>query len=107
MNLYYALEKNSIGDIEWTKVISWTKNRRLITDITSDVQEMGKYDIIKISRYFGDNVSKNYDYRSFKEFSYLRVEPSTTATIISMVVIFVSAIGLSTFLILNPISREK
>jgi len=86
--------------IVWTYVISWTDEEELKIRVARKVKEMD-YDLIAIADYMADEVKKNYVRKQFVDFSYISVEPTLKAVLITFFVTLIVTIAISIFAIAN------
>lgn len=86
--------------IDWTKVITWCENDRLITDIESEVRNMD-YDLVKIVDYMATECNKRFQRKEFADFSYIKVQPSMKAVMIALIINLIVSIGLAIFFVRN------
>jgi len=91
---------NNEEKIDWTKVITWCENDRLITDIESNVRNMD-YDLVKIVDYMAKECEKRFKRKEFADFSYIKVEPSIRAVMIALIINIIISIGLAIFFVNN------
>jgi hypothetical protein len=87
--------------IAWTKVISWTEVQYLKVDVENTVRAMDSLDMMKIVDYMGTTVPKSFVRKQFKDFSYLTIEPTTTAMVVTLIITLLVCIGLACFAVLN------
>jgi hypothetical protein len=88
--------------IKWVKVISWTEQDKLKIDIEHDVCKMN-YDLVNISNYMAKQVQAKFIRKQFSDFDYLKIEPTTTALIITYTITVLLSIGLAIFFIKNDL----
>lgn len=87
--------------ISWAKVISWTEADELKIGVEKTVSNM-PFDLIKISDYMAGEVQKKFVRKQFKDFSYITVEPTDKAILITFILTLVCSIGLGIFVVKNP-----
>lgn len=77
---------------KWAKVISWTDVKDVMVRVARKTKQM-EYDMVKIVDMMADEVDKHFIRKQFADFSYIRVEPTTTAIVITyLVTLLVTAI---------------
>ena len=96
---------NSENKIQWTKVISWCEIESLKLQVERIVASMD-YNLPAIVDTMANYVKKDFKKKSFDDFNYLSVEPTTNAIIISFIVILLFTIGLCVFVIKNNFDLE-
>jgi hypothetical protein len=89
------------GKIEWVNVFSWTTNEVLKVEVRDYIVSMETYDIRKIVDYVVATVPKKFKRRDFKEFSYIKVDPSNTAILYTLLATILLSIGLAIYHIKN------
>jgi len=87
--------------INWTKVISWTEQEELKIRTARQVKEMRKFDPLKVVKYMGENVPSKFVRKQFKDFSYLTVQPTTSAVIWTFVITVLLTIIISVISVIN------
>jgi hypothetical protein len=91
--------------IEWAKTISWTEVDELKIGVEKTVVSM-PIDMSKIVDYMANEVQKKFIRKQFADFSYITVEPTTGAVVITFFVTIIFTVGLSIFCVLNPFDQE-
>lgn len=107
--LCIGVDKNR--QVEWTKVFSWTEVDRLKLDVERSTYIMfsgaddGKkpLDLTMAVDSMATKVQRSFVKKSFKDFSYLSVEPSGKALLITLLVTLVVTVGLGIFCVRNDI----
>lgn len=95
--------------ISWTYVFSWTDNQLLKIELRDEILAMNNFDLIKIVDHFGNKVSKSKGWikKSFKEFSYINVEPTHTTIIITFIITLILTVVLCVYGINNRFEDER
>ncbi len=88
-------------NITWTKVISWTENEELKIKTAREIKEMKEFDVVKIVNYMGERIPPMFVRKHFKDFNYITIQPTTTATIITFIITLLVTIGISFMCIYN------
>lgn len=96
---------NGENKIQWTKVISWCEIESLKLQVERIVASMD-YNLPAIVDTMANYVKKDFKKKSFDDFNYLSVEPTTNAIIISFIIILLFTIGLCVFVIKNNFDLE-
>ena len=89
------------NDIKWTRVISWTENETLKVKTAREIKEMKTFDVMTVVNYMGTNIPSSFVRKEFKDFSYISVQPSTTAIILTYILTLLVTIGIAIFSINN------
>jgi hypothetical protein len=91
------------NNITWVYVFSWCENELLKIELRDNIKSISTLDMNKIIDCYAKRVLKTPGYikRSFKQFSYIDVEPSDKAIIITFVITILITIGLCLFGIFN------
>lgn len=86
--------------VKWCKVLSWTQNRRLKSEVQDMVMSQKRLHLRSIADTM--NVSlRSFQRRDFKEFDYLTVEPPLWAIIACFLLVAAINVGLSAWIINN------
>ena len=59
------------------------------------------YDLVKIVDYMAVNVQKKFKRKEFADFSYLKIEPTDRAVMITFFITLIITIGLSVYFAMN------
>lgn len=94
--------------INWTYVFSWTDNQLLKIELRDEIMAMDTLDLNKIINHFGKKVNhtKGYIKKSFKEFSYINVEPTTRTMIVTFGITIMLTVVICLFGILNKFENK-
>ena len=92
--------------VDWAKVFSWTERENVKVDLEDMIRNQKKLDIYKTVTNIKNEVVEKFERKSFKDFDYLDVEPSTTATILGLIFILLVVGGLTVFIIMNDITND-
>jgi len=87
--------------IDWTYVISWTDKQELKIKAARDIKEMREFDAVKVAKYMGENIPKQFVRKQFADFSYIKVRPTMKAIIITFIITLVVTGGLTTYSVMN------
>ena len=89
--------------IKWTKVFSWTEVEALKVAVESDVLAMDTLNLMGVIDYMGNKVPKEYIRKEFADFDYLKIEPSSKAVMITLLITILVCAGVSVYVIKNDI----
>lgn len=89
------------NNIDWVNVFSWTVNEKLKIDVRNGIVNMKEYDIRKITDFVVSEVHPKFIRRQFKEFSYIQVNPSTKAVLITFLIVLLLSLGLAWYNVKN------
>jgi hypothetical protein len=87
--------------VKWCKPFSWSRVESLKTDAKSFVEQQQKLDLHAFADYIGAEANKKFVHRSFKEFSYLTVEPPFWAVLLTYFLTLAINVGLSYWIVVN------
>lgn len=84
-------------EIDWTHVISWTKNTNFKTDLESRVHKIRTLDRPQIMQALHDEIKNGFQRRQMSEFKHLeeKIEPPKWVIIASMITGILISLGLS------------
>lgn len=88
-------------NIAWTKTISWTDNQILKAKTAREIKEMRTFDPVKVVRYMGENIPKKFVRKQFADFSYISVQPTMTAVIVTYGVTLLATLAVALIAIFN------
>jgi hypothetical protein len=91
--------------INWAHIFSWSPSEDLKIEIRDYINNMGSMSdstLNNLDTYLKDNL-KDYVRRPFKEFEYIRIEPSKTSVIITYIIMLLVSIGINIWIIKNEI----
>lgn len=92
--------------IQWTHVFSWTEQMTLKAEVKNNVLSMD-YNLPKIVEYTTGEVKKKFIRKQFKDFDYIKVPPSTTATVWATIFVLLITVGLCIFAVKNEYTLFK
>lgn len=96
-----ALGIDQFNKVTWAYVISWTDVERLKVDVREFALEQGTLDLVALIKYMVPEVQKRFERKPFADFSYLTVEPSGWAVVLSFLLTLLVNGGLSMWIIKN------
>lgn len=97
---------NNSNQIKWTKVISWTEVQDLKIGLESKIKNMS-FNLTSIVDTMANDVKRQFVRKQFKDFSYITVEPTTTAVILSFIITMIVTIGMSILVIVYDIRLPR
>lgn len=103
--LCIGLNKDKTKTIKWTKVISWTEVDRLKLDVERTVLNM-PFNLSSIVDTMTSYTKKDFIKKSFKDFSYITVEPTQRALTICFIVTICLTLGLCIYAGLNEFNED-
>jgi hypothetical protein len=92
---------NQERDVQWAEVFSWSEDSSLKIGTRNYIESQEKLDLMKIADYLESDVLLKFKKRDFREFSYLTVEPSTKALIITYIIVLLVSVGVCFYVVLN------
>ncbi len=107
VNICIGIDKNR--NIKWSYVFSWTKKdivKIKIRDYVNSSKVLNDSSYLNIINFSSDEIRSGFERRHFREFSYLTVEPSSTAVIWTYVISFILTVGMCIFAINNPFDAD-
>jgi hypothetical protein len=97
-------------NISWAHVFSWTDEKVLLTNIRNkvlDYKQATDETILDFSRYLIVEVGQKFVKKDFREFDYLKIQPTTTAIIITYILVLLSSIGTTWWVIKNEFDESS
>ena len=97
-------------NIVWNHNFSWTKAEEPKINIRDYllVNNQGKkLDMLDFANFTFKTLQSEYKYRSFKEFDYLTIEPSTTQITWCFIIVILLNVGMAWFITQNDIDPDK
>lgn len=92
--------------VQWAHVFSWTEVDELRIEARNEIMGMKTLDLAKYVDWLGPTVQSKWVRKKFEDFSYLTVEPSTTAVIWSFIGTLVITIGIGIWAVMNEVDPE-
>lgn len=87
--------------IQWAHVFSWTEVDEIKVEARNEIMGMKTLDLMKYIDWLGPAVQSKWVRKKFADFSYLTVEPSTTAVVWSFIGTLVITIGIGIWAVMN------
>lgn len=95
--------------INWTHVFSWTRAEepkiKIRDFILLDKSQKDGLDLLALSNFCFSTLQDEYEHRSFKEFSYLTVDPTDTQIMWCYILVLILNIGLGVFIVVNELKN--
>ena len=93
-------------ETKWAYVISWTDVEILKVRLARKAKEM-EYNLVNIVDMMAKEINKDFVRKQFADFSYIRVEPTMTAVIITFFVTLFVTIIIALIVVLNNQERRR
>lgn len=93
-------------NIQWVKPFSWCDNKRIIVDTRKDIIESKVLNIDTLFNVYNTNIPKFFHYKSFKDFNYLKFEPTINQLVFIYLLTIILTIGSIWFVVINEIDAE-
>jgi len=92
---------NKESEVQWCHVFSWTDNKNPVVKVQKMIMDQKKFDPLKTNLEVEKILEKEFERKHFKDFSYLEIEPTATAIIISYVLLILFSVGFSIWIVKN------
>ena len=92
---------NNNEEVEWCYPFSWSEKELLKVQIRDCAINMKPFDVFVFAWTLRDKVIRDFEKKSFKDFDYLTIEPSTTAILIAFLLTLLVNVGVSFYVIMN------
>jgi hypothetical protein len=99
------VNKNT-GSINWVYPFTWTTNKRIEIDLRNDIANIDKINFLQLYRII-EKDTEQFQYRDFKEFDYLQVDPSTFELWLTYILTSLATIGLLYYGFENQFELEE
>jgi hypothetical protein len=93
-------------ELQWTKVFSWTPNRKILVDLREDIMNTKYFNFKEISKII-DKRMPDFERRDFKEFNYITVDPPTWSIVVTFIITLLLTIGLCYWAIVNEFVTDE
>lgn len=105
---------SSDGLVQWCMPFSWAPSNTheasevetLKIELRDHVIQQGKLDLQELTTWLYPQIEQHWHRKHFKEFSYLTVEPSGRAVVISFIFVLIVCVGWAVFSVINPFDNE-
>jgi hypothetical protein len=92
--------------IEWAKVISWTDQRDLKQHVESAVLNMHGIDYFAIVDTMAANVKQSFVRKNWHTFDNIKVEPSRTAAIVTLILSILVTVTIGIYVVANGTTKD-
>lgn len=93
--------------VQWAHVFSWSESDDLKIEARNQIMGMKNLDLVAYADWLGPAVQEKWRRKKFEDFSYLTVEPTTTAVVWTFILTLLVTVGIGIWAVLNPIDRES
>jgi len=93
--------------VQWCHVFSWTEVEELKIEARNIVMGMKTLDLVAYLDAVRPLVETKWQRKHFKEFSYLTVEPTTTAVVWTYVITLAVTIGIGVWAVMNGLDPDS
>jgi hypothetical protein len=97
---------NDTLGVDWVKPFTWCDNKRVSVDTREDIAELGHFDRNAIYNIYNTNIRQYFHYKSFKDFNYLKFEPTTGQLLFVYICTFVISLISLYIVISNEFTRD-
>lgn len=95
------------NNVKWCHVFSWTDKRDIVVNTRTLVESQDKLNLLELAGFLWPQVETNWKRKSFADFEYLTIEPSTTSLVISFIITLLVNLGVALFVIANDFTENK
>lgn len=99
-----SIDKNN--KIQWVHTFSWTDNKYSVVKVQKMIEKQTTFDVLKTNIEVEKILKTDFERKHFKDFSYLEIEPTDTAIILSYIFVILFSIGSSVWIIINEIDDD-
>jgi hypothetical protein len=97
---------NDAYEVNWCRVFSWTEVDILKVEARRFVEEQKTLDLVAYADWLENAIPAKWQRRKFAEFSYLTIEPPTSAVVWTFVITILFNIGIAAFCLFNEMDPE-
>lgn len=90
-------------EIQWSKILTWCEVANVKTEVSAYIYDNRKSSLIDITKKTCSVLEKDWRRKSFEDFDYLMIEPSTIAWVITLILNLLLCTGLGVFFYNNEI----
>lgn len=94
-----CLSLDKLNKVEWCHVFSWTDNKKPVVEIQHFIAEQTKFNWSKTNLKVEEVIKNEFVRKQFKDFSYLKIEPTKEAIIWSYIIMLFFSVCFSIFII--------
>lgn len=93
-------------EVQWSHVFSWSEVEELKIEARNQVMGMKKLDLVAYADWLGPMIQSKWVRKNFDDFSYLTVEPTTSAVIWTFVLTLLVTAGIGIWAVLNQFEND-
>lgn len=93
--------------INWVYIISWNDHKILNVNVRDWVLDQKRLNLDNLVDYLYPQINDNFHRENWSDFDYLEVELTQTQEIWLWIVAFILTVGLSVWVVANPIEEER
>jgi hypothetical protein len=93
-------------EVQWSHVFSWSEIEELKIEARNQVMGMKKLDLVAYADWLGPMIEKKWVRKNFDDFSYLTVEPTTSAVIWTFLLTLLVTAAIGVFAVLNDVDND-
>lgn len=94
------------GNVEWCHVFSWTDKRDIVVNTRTFVEGQDKLSLSMLADFLVPQVESYWERKSFADFQYLTIEPSTTSMVVSFIVTLIMNLMVAAFVVGNDVTEN-
>jgi hypothetical protein len=92
--------------IQWVQPFSWCDNKRINVETREDIAELGLFKAQNVAAIYYKNIPKYFKYKSFKDFNYLRFEPTMSQILWVYFITLIVSVLATVFIVKNDLDPE-
>lgn len=92
-------------NITWVHPFTWAEQSKLVIETRDFVLQQKKLNLLELADWMEPNVILPFKKKDFREFNYLRVNPSGRAVAISYIIVLIVNIGVALWVVFNGIDE--
>lgn len=104
LNITIGIDKQ--GNVKWCHVFSWTDKRDIVVNTRTFIEKQGKLNLSELADYLYPQVEATWQRKSFADFEYLTIEPSTTSLVVSFIITLIINVAVAAFVIGNEFTEN-
>jgi hypothetical protein len=90
----------------WIRVFSWCDNKRICVDLREDLMSLKGFNTDAMLYYYYKDINSYYKYKSFKDFNYLKFEPTNNQLIVVLFIVLIITVLTIWFSIVNEVDPD-
>ena len=91
--LIIAIGVNKQREVQWCYPFAWSKSDSLKVETRNFINDMDKLDLVEVVDWLEPKIRRQFIARDFSEFDYIRVQPGTTATVLTFILTILANVG--------------